>query len=660
MFFLLMATGAISATAQTTDSTRRPMMRNYTPDRDLSRWVIDVNFLGGVLTQDLTRAATAGNYLNGVNVNEGTLKFNNGTSFGGDAQLGYFFGHGCHWGIGTGIMYLSQSGNATLDNFHAEYQATDPAGNIYRQIVSPNQQIKEDITISNVNIPLVLKYKARFSKHWGFTGDAGLLFNMQMKNAYKTNASFDYEAAYLYSGANKGYPTSYDNSPVPNGNDFLITKAHYIAEHPNGDVNAYFAQQKEAGFNVGLGVKPNTTSGSVSYTTGNVGFLFQPSLNYYLSDNFALNGGVYYLYQGLTNTAQSGYQTTSKMGDYSSPLNSVTKTVNQSYGVNLGIRILFGKQPPVPVITSEDAIDPTKCGLTDGAVVLHGIKPGSPVTVTYKLDGKPQPDYYGVAQGNGTVMLTNLAAGTYTDIVATLGRHKATGTPISLVNPQPVISSESSGNPTSNGACDGTITLKGLRPDEYVTVNCYLNGAPAAPLYGKVSLDNTLVLRGLCAGTYTHIVASVGKCTANGTDITLSAPPPPPPPPVMVKNEPTVTGPIYFDVNRNAVHTSSLPILESAAKELGEEKDLFIIVDGHADKTGSASKNQVLSLKRANAVKKYLVEMGVNPSRIKVVGHGSAMPAASNDSPEGRALNRRATMQIGKGGNEMKVDMKKR
>ena len=128
----------------------------------------------------------------------------------------------------------------------------------------------------------------------------------------------------------------------------------------------------------------------------------------------------------------------------------------------------------------------------------------------------------------------------------------------------------------------------------------------------------------------------------------------------MVKNEPTVTGPIYFDVNRNAVHTSSLPILESAAKELGEEKDLFIIVDGHADKTGSASKNQVLSLKRANAVKKYLVEMGVNPSRIKVVGHGSAMPAASNDSPEGRALNRRATMQIGKGGNEMKVDMKKR
>ncbi len=187
ILLLMAGFAAISAGAQG--------QKPYTRDSSLSRWVIDVNFLGGGVTQTYTAANTSANYLNSLNANTGKLGFANGAAFGGDAQLGFFFGHNRHWGIGTGVLYLRETGNTTLDNFHVEYQSTDANGNTFRQLVT-GSGINEKMTIDNFNIPLVLKYKARFSKHWGFAADAGALFNLQMKNGYKTNAAFDYEAIY--------------------------------------------------------------------------------------------------------------------------------------------------------------------------------------------------------------------------------------------------------------------------------------------------------------------------------------------------------------------------------------------------------------------------------------------------------------------------------
>ncbi len=108
LFLLIAANGALSAIAQSPEtSTKADAPKHprkwFMPDSMLSRWVIDVNLLGGVLTQDLTTANTSGNYTNGINNNTGTLKFKNGVSYGGDAQLGYFFGKKSHFGIGTGI-----------------------------------------------------------------------------------------------------------------------------------------------------------------------------------------------------------------------------------------------------------------------------------------------------------------------------------------------------------------------------------------------------------------------------------------------------------------------------------------------------------------------------------------------------------------------------
>ena len=648
VLFLLIAMGALSATAKTTDSTAtHPKFKKH-HNLDLPGWVIDVNLLGGFLNQSLTNANSAGNYLNGVNVNLGNMKFDKGSSFGGDAQVGYFFGRGGHWGIGTGIMYLAQAGTVTLNNYHAEYQSIDLNGNIMRQIVSPNQPIKENLTITNINIPLLLKYKKRFSERWGFTADGGLLYNVQMKNKYSSNASFDYEEVQDIVVTGPGqYTYLYDNSPVPKAGDNLITK-NFVSSI-GGNVTSYFAEQHENGASVGLGVKPNSNSGTVTYTTGALGFLIQPSASYYFSDNVALNFGLYYLYQGVKNTPQSGYVLTNKMGDYNSPLNNVTKSIDQSYGLNVGVRFLFGRKPPHSSISSEDAMDPSKCDAPDGMIVLHGFVPGTLVAVDYTLNGVPQPETFCHAQANGTVRLTNLVAGAYTNIQAIAEDREMDGTPINLFEPKMSITSQTSTNPTANGLCDGTISLKGLPANEMVTVNCNLNGTPYQPQYAKVSADNTVVLRGLCAGAYTQITAMMGKCSANAQDVTLTAPAPPPPAPVAQEG-PKVTDPIYFDINETSVDKGSITIIELASGILKQDKDLVVTINGYADKTGSHKNNQVLSLNRAKIVKKYLVQMGIDANRIKVAAHGDKEPLSNNNTPEGRALNRCAVLQITKAG----------
>jgi len=657
-FLLIAANGALSAIAQAPDAnsqsdTAKHHRRYYKPDNQLGRWVIDLNALGGPMTQSLTTANTYGNYTNGISGNNtGNLTFKNGMSYGGDAQIGYFFGSKAHWGIGTGIMYLNQTGDADLDAFHVQYQSTDNAGNTFRQVITADNPITEKITVTNINIPLLLKYKIRFSKRFGFTADAGLLFNVQMKNAYNTNASFDYEAIYQFTNPPNGLPTLYDNGATPNVNDYLITKSNYLAhtDNPNG-LNAYFQSQNAKGYNVGLGMMPSSNNkGNVSYATGTVGFMFQPSINYFLSDWCALNIGGYFIFQPFNNTVQQGYRLTDKVGGYSSVLNSVSSGTSETYGGNLGVRFFFGRKQAPPVITFTDESAPSGCGICDGSITLYGLPAGRNVSVSYDVNGNTHSMYSGMVANDGTVKINNLCAGYYSNIAARVGKGTAMGSTVLLTDPVIKITSVTSTNPTANGKCDGTIVLHGLNSGSTDSVNYYMDGGMQPAFGAAVAKDNTLTIPALCGGKYTGIVVSANNCKANApTDATLVTPPPPPPPPSpAVKRESEIdpSTPILFDFAKSTIHESSYDILEEAVLELNDNKDAYLVIDGHTDDIGSASANKVLSYKRAQAVKDYLKEMGINEKRLITVGHGDEAPIAPNSTEEGRAKNRRAIMTI--------------
>jgi OOP family OmpA-OmpF porin len=82
--------------------------------------------------------------------------------------------------------------------------------------------------------------------------------------------------------------------------------------------------------------------------------------------------------------------------------------------------------------------------------------------------------------------------------------------------------------------------------------------------------------------------------------------------------------------------------LDNIVKVLERNPGLKIRIEGHTDDIGSMEYNLKLSGNRAKSIKDYLVEMGINQSRITTAGLGYTQPIASNDTKEGRALNRRA------------------
>ena len=77
-----------------------------------------------------------------------------------------------------------------------------------------------------------------------------------------------------------------------------------------------------------------------------------------------------------------------------------------------------------------------------------------------------------------------------------------------------------------------------------------------------------------------------------------------------------------------------------------KQSDVKIRITGHTDGLGNTRDNLELSLSRARAVRDYLVEMGVDQSRLEVEGMGARRPLATNDTPEGRARNRRTEIEV--------------
>jgi OOP family OmpA-OmpF porin len=102
---------------------------------------------------------------------------------------------------------------------------------------------------------------------------------------------------------------------------------------------------------------------------------------------------------------------------------------------------------------------------------------------------------------------------------------------------------------------------------------------------------------------------------------------------------------IHFDTGKALVKPDSKPALEEIAKLLKEETGLKIYVVGHTDSVGTFDSNMKLSMARAEAVVDVLVkEYGIDSGRLKAHGVGPLVPASTNRSEDGRAVNRRVEL----------------
>ncbi len=103
---------------------------------------------------------------------------------------------------------------------------------------------------------------------------------------------------------------------------------------------------------------------------------------------------------------------------------------------------------------------------------------------------------------------------------------------------------------------------------------------------------------------------------------------------------------IFFDFNKATLRTESIAELDRLYKLLVDISTLKIEISGHTDNVGSATYNQQLSENRAKSVVNYLTEKGIAVERLQYKGYGFTQPVATNDTPEGRQINRRTEFKV--------------
>ncbi len=112
------------------------------------------------------------------------------------------------------------------------------------------------------------------------------------------------------------------------------------------------------------------------------------------------------------------------------------------------------------------------------------------------------------------------------------------------------------------------------------------------------------------------------------------------------KNAKEILNNIFFDTGKWELHPESMIELDKLIILLNENKELPIEVSGHTDDVGKDAENLVLSQKRANAVRTYLIQKGINPTMIKAEGYGKNKPILPNSSADNRKLNRRIEIKF--------------
>ena len=100
---------------------------------------------------------------------------------------------------------------------------------------------------------------------------------------------------------------------------------------------------------------------------------------------------------------------------------------------------------------------------------------------------------------------------------------------------------------------------------------------------------------------------------------------------------------VFFDFDKHAIRSGAVAVLERNAELLkGPYRHASVLIEGHCDEQGTVEYNLELGKRRAQTVKSYLVDLGVEESRIRIVSYGKERPFCTESTRICRQLNRRA------------------
>lgn len=154
---------------------------------------------------------------------------------------------------------------------------------------------------------------------------------------------------------------------------------------------------------------------------------------------------------------------------------------------------------------------------------------------------------------------------------------------------------------------------------------------------------------------------TVGECIHLGAitpdkDCTVQPPPPPPPTPQpapppppapkAVKQKIVLQADALFDFDKAVLKPQGKVSIDEAVGKMKQANVEAIVATGHTDSIGKPEYNQKLGLRRAQAVKDYMVTQGIPADKITVASKGETQPVASNKTKEGRAKNRRVEIEF--------------
>ncbi len=173
---------------------------------------------------------------------------------------------------------------------------------------------------------------------------------------------------------------------------------------------------------------------------------------------------------------------------------------------------------------------------------------------------------------------------------------------------------------------------------------CWRTGA-WTPALAHCECDPDLIPRDVCFPPSPK-PAAAPPAPAPAAPAPMPVKPAPKPAPKPMTEKVTFAADVFFDFDKYVLKPEGKAALDGLVGKLQGVTLEVIIAIGHTDSVGGDAYNQALSVRRAEAVKAYLVSKGIEPNRIYTEGKGKSQPIASNATAAGRAKNRRTEIEV--------------